>query len=239
MSTDCQVIVFLGPPGSGKGTQAARLSSALCIPAISTGDMLRRECNSGSPLGNAVKSILASGQLVGDDLMNQVVDSRLRHSDCQGGCILDGYPRTLSQARYLDRLLKALERPRPVVFDFEISSEEIVRRLSGRRVCVECGRTISVAGSRPAAHLVCERDGSRMMQREDDNPASIRQRLRIYQRYAGQLVRHYRHQNYHRVYASRPADEVCQELLSRLSTDWSAPVLRRAAAAPAQPILSV
>jgi adenylate kinase len=239
MSTECQVIVFLGPPGSGKGTQAARLSTALHIPAVSTGDMLRRECNSGSPLGNAVKSILASGQLVSDDLMNQVVDSRLRQYDCQRGCILDGYPRTLSQAQYLDRLLKTLERQRPVVFDFEISSEEIVRRLSCRRVCVECGRTISVVAGRTEAQLLCERDGSRLIQRDDDNPASIRQRLRLYQRYAGQLVRHYRSQNYHRVCATRPADEVCQELLSHLAGSWSAPVLRRAMAVRSQPILSV
>lgn len=239
MSTENQVIVFLGPPGSGKGTQAARLSSALHIPAISTGDMLRRECNSGSPLGNAVKSILASGQLVSDDLMNQVVENRFRQCDCARGCILDGYPRTLSQARYLDALLEGFNRPRPVVFDFEISSEEIVWRLSCRRVCVQCGRTVSIGADSADAQLVCERDGSRMIQREDDNAISIRRRLRLYQRNAGQLVRHYRNRNYHRVRASRSADEVCQDLLSRLAGNSSGPVLRRAAVVPSQPILSV
>jgi adenylate kinase len=239
MSTDCQVIVFLGPPGSGKGTQAARLSAALCIPAISTGDMLRRECNSGSPLGRAVKSILASGQLVSDDLMNQVVDSRLSQYDCQRGCILDGYPRTLSQAKYLDTLLAKLDKPRPVVFDFEISSREIVRRLSCRRVCVECGRIVSMGVNGRDSQEVCERDGSRLIQRDDDNPVSIRQRLRLHQRNAGQLIRYYRNRNYHRVAASRSADEVCDELLMRLAGTWSVPVLRRAAAVPSQPILSV
>jgi adenylate kinase len=239
MLTDCQVIVFLGPPGSGKGTQAARLSSELHIPAVSTGNMLRRECNSGSALGNAVKSILASGQLVGDDLMNQVVDQRLRQYDCEAGCILDGYPRTVAQARYLDGLLDTLGRPRPMVFDFEIAAEEIVRRLSCRRVCVECGRTIAIDADRADRLVVCERDGSRMLQRTDDNATSIRQRLRLYQRNAGPLVRHYRNGNYRRVCASRSADEVCQDLLSRLAGEWSAPVLRRAATASARPILSV
>lgn len=241
MSTECEVIVLLGPPGSGKGTQAARLSGALGIPAISTGDMLRRECKSGSALGDAVKSILAAGQLVGDDLMNQVVENRLRQFDCQSGCILDGYPRTLNQARYLDGLLKTLGRARPLVFDFDISSEEIVRRLSCRRVCMECGRTIAVANEGAEPQLVCDRDGSRMLRREDDDPRSIRLRLRVYARNAAQIVRHYRKLNYHRVRATRPADEVCEDLLKRLRlvADWTAPVLGRAAAAPSQPILSV
>ena len=238
MSTDCQVIVFLGPPGSGKGTQAARLSATLHIPAISTGDMLRRECNSGSALGNAVKAILAAGQLVGDDVMNQVMEKRLQQFDCERGCILDGYPRTLSQARFLDRLLKTLGRPRPLIFNFEISCDEIIRRLSARRVCLECGRTISVPTDAAAGQVVCERDGSRMVQREDDNPDSIRQRLELYGRNAAQLIRHYRSRNYHRVPASRPPDEVCAELMRRMASD-SAPQVVRRPAVQAQPILSV
>lgn len=229
MLTESQVIIFLGPPGSGKGTQAGRLSSALQIPAISTGDMLRRECNSGSALGNAVKNVLASGRLVSDDLINEVVNSRLRYSDCDAGCILDGYPRTLSQARYLDGLLSSLNKRRPVVFDFEISTDEIVRRLSCRRQCVQCGRTVSVSAGCNDGELLCDRDGSALIQRTDDNPASIRQRLRLYERNARQLVRYYRDQDYHRVMAARPADEVCDELLNLLAGSWSTPVLRRTA----------
>ena len=238
MLTESQAIVFLGPPGSGKGTQAARLSVALNIPAISTGDMLRRECHSGSPLGEAVKSILASGRLVSDDVMNQVVSNRLRHCDCQSGCILDGYPRTLSQARHLDSLLKNLNKQRPVVFDFQISSEEIVSRLSCRRQCVQCGQTVSVNGETDGTDLLCDRDGSPLIRRSDDNPASIRERLRLYQRNANQLLRYYRNQNYHRICATRSADQVCEELLNVLASSWSAPVLRRSATVLPQPVLS-
>src|SRR4051794_15764783 len=103
-----KVIILVGPPGSGKGTQAALISPGLGIPTISTGEMLRRECQTGSALGRSVHAILTSGQLVSDELMNQVISSRLREVDCQRGFILDGYPRTVSQARFLNRLLTAL-----------------------------------------------------------------------------------------------------------------------------------
>lgn len=129
---DRKVIILLGPPGCGKGTQAGRLSACLGIPAISTGEILRQECQSGSALGQAVAEILQSGQLVSDGLMNQVVASRLGQVDCAGGCILDGYPRTAAQARFLDRLLRRLRMPSPVVVDFFLPAEEIVNRLTIR-----------------------------------------------------------------------------------------------------------
>ncbi|HZQ50990.1 MAG TPA: nucleoside monophosphate kinase [Bryobacteraceae bacterium] len=129
---DRKVIILLGPPGCGKGTQAARLSACLAIPAISTGEILRQECQSGSALGKAVEKILQSGQLVSDGLMNQVVASRLGQLDCANGCILDGYPRTAAQARFLDRLLRRLGMPSPVVIEFFVPAEEIVKRLSIR-----------------------------------------------------------------------------------------------------------
>jgi len=109
-------IILIGPPGSGKGTQAGHLSPALGIPAISTGDMLRHECQSGSSLGRAVQAILASGRLVSDELMNEVIASRLKQVDCERGFILDGYPRTVAQARFLSRLLKNLNMPDPTIF---------------------------------------------------------------------------------------------------------------------------
>jgi adenylate kinase len=129
---DRKVIILLGPPGCGKGTQAARLSACLGVPAISTGEILRHECQSGSALGQAVAEILQSGQLVSDGLMNQVVASRLGQFDCANGCILDGYPRTAAQARFLDRLLRRLGMPSPVVVEFFLPAEEIVKRLSLR-----------------------------------------------------------------------------------------------------------
>jgi adenylate kinase len=230
-----QFVVFLGPPGSGKGTQAARLSSELGIPAISTGEMLRRECRSGSPLGRAVQSVLASGQLVGDDLMNQVVASRLREPDCRYGCILDGYPRTIAQARFLDRLLTGMRKRRPLIFEFEIPADEIVERLNRRRQCAECGRIFSVEPDRVGAELVCERDGSPLVQRSDDNPETVRERLRQHERNAAELLQYYRDQDYHRIGAARAADKICDELLNVLAANWSTPVLSRAARAAAVP----
>jgi adenylate kinase len=229
----CQFVIFLGPPGSGKGTQAARLSAELGIPAISTGEMLRRECRTGSRLGRAVHNILTTGQLVNDDVMNQVVASRLREQDCRSGCILDGYPRTLSQATFLDGLLAEMRKRRPVVFDFVISPEEIVARLGRRRQCAECGRIVSVAPDFDGAELVCERDGSLLVERADDNPDTVRERLRQYERNAADLVDYYRNQDYHRIAATRAPHEICDELLNTLAANWSTPVLSRAARAAA------
>jgi adenylate kinase len=211
-----RVVILLVPPGSGKGTQAARLSTALGIPAISTGEILRRECESGSSLGKAVHSTLASGQLVSDDLVNQVVANRLSREDCRGGCILDGYPRTVSQARFVQQLLRILKMPRPVVFDFEIESEDVIARLSRRRQCTECGRIITVAEDNGAAEQVCDRDGMKLAPRADDDPAIISQRLRLYSQNAGELAGYYSKRDFHRISAARTPEQVSNEVLGIL-----------------------
>jgi len=218
MHTRGRTIIFLGPPGSGKGTQAARLASELDIPAISTGEMLRREGQSKSSLGKPIQAVLASGQLVSDDLINQVIASRLRQSDCEAGCVLDGYPRTVAQARYLDNLLATLGMPAPVVFDFRISAHDVVFRLSRRRQCAECGRTFTVNGGSNKAELVCEYDGSKLIQRTDDHPATIRERLRVYEKNAAALIGYYRTRDYHDVRATRTPAEISEELLSVLGS---------------------
>jgi adenylate kinase len=212
------VVIFLGPPGSGKGTQSALLSSALEVPAISTGDMLRQECDSGSPLGQAVRDVLASGQLVSDELVNQVVNKRLRKPDCKRGCILDGYPRTISQARYLDQVLAKLEAPSPVVFDFTIEPEAILSRLSRRLQCPQCRRIFSSNASVNGHEPVCDRDGTKLMHRADDNPDTILERIRLYEQNAAELVRHYSRGDYHRINASRTPAEVSENLLQILNS---------------------
>lgn len=233
MHTRGKVMIFLGPPGSGKGTQAGRLSAVLGIPAISTGEMLRRECQSGSSLGEAVRNVLASGQLVSDDLVNQVVARRFGQSDCAHGCILDGYPRTVSQARFLDGLLRKLKMARPVVFDFEIECEEIVSRLGRRRQCGECGRVFSLDGNSHSGELVCDRDGAPLVQRADDNPEAIRERLRLYEQNAGALVRYYARKDYHRICATRSPEEISRELLGLLGRRAAAAAVGMRAPAPA------
>jgi adenylate kinase len=195
--------ILLGPPGSGKGTQAKRLSSALSIPAISTGEILRHECESGSAVGRKVERVLAAGQLVGDELMNEVVAKRLSQNDCEYGWILDGFPRTVTQARFLAGHADGA----PLVFDFFLSERELVARLSGRRECAQCGRIFAAS-----AVAACDLDGSSLVQRADDHPAAIRERLRIYRRNADELVRFYRQHNYHRISAARTPDVISREL---------------------------
>jgi adenylate kinase len=210
-----RVIILLGPPGSGKGTQAARLSVALGIPAISTGEILRRECESGSSLGKAVQSVLASGQLVSDDLVNQMVARRLGREDCARGCILDGCPRTVPQARFVQQLLRNLKMPRPIVFDFEIEPQDVIARLSRRRQCAQCGRIVTVEDG-STAEPVCDRDGSKLGQRADDNPATVRERLKLYNQNAGELVAFYGKRDIYRICAAPTPEQVSEDVLGIL-----------------------
>lgn len=205
MQDHAHVVILLGPPGAGKGTQSARLSAALGIPAISTGEILRSECQSGSELGREVETVLGRGELVDDRTMNELVSRRLRESDCVRGCILDGYPRTVPQARHLENLNFAGLR----IFDFIVSARDVVARLGGRRYCPACGQTFSKS-------QVCARDGSPLIQREDDKPAVIRERLRVYRRNMDKLVRFYRSKDYHPIHATRAPDMVFEELLRLL-----------------------
>jgi adenylate kinase len=232
-------IILVGPPGSGKGTQAAQLAPALGIPAISTGEILRRECQSGSALGRSVQAILASGQLVSDRLMNQVISSRLSEADCQQGFLLDGYPRTVAQARFLNGLLMGLGMPGPLVFQFNISNDDVVSRLRRRLQCAECGGIFSmntnVNSDSPDGEIVCDRDGSRLIHRADDNVISIRERLHAYEENATRLLRYYRTRGYHRVCANRVPEEITNELLSIVRAHYcSVPVPRTRAKAVSQ-----
>lgn len=223
-----KVIVFLGPPGSGKGTQAARLSSVLQIPAISTGEILRCECESGSELGRAVRAMLSSGQLVSDELMNAVVAKRTCEADCAEGFILDGYPRTASQAQFLDELLSGRAMPKPTVIHFVVSARSVTSRLERRRQCARCGRIVSVQDPRKG-DFSCELDGAPLIRRADDHARAIRERLRLYDRNAKELIRYYQAQSYHRVQANGSPEAVGTEILQVLNVNRSAMLPPRAA----------
>ncbi|MBV9779813.1 MAG: nucleoside monophosphate kinase [Acidobacteriaceae bacterium] len=237
-----KAIILVGPPGSGKGTQAARVSPVLGIPTVSTGEMLRRECQSGSALGHAVKAILASGQLVSDDLMNQVVASRLRESDCRNGFILDGYPRTVAQARFLENLLVELNVPGRVVFHFDISNKDVVSRLTRRLQCAKCGRIFSMSATAGDREMLCDRDGSTLVHRPDDDANCIPERLRLYEKNANPLLRFYRQRGCHRIRANRSPEEVAREILAVVSSESTTPRVvfsRPRAKAAGQPSYSV
>ena len=225
MHSTAIVVILLGPPGSGKGTQGALLASKAGIPQISTGEMLRQECRSGTKLGAAIQDLLSAGQLVSDDLVNRVVAKRLRRSDCRKGCILDGYPRTVSQARFLDNLLSQFETGAPVAIDFQVDCEEVISRLSRRYYCAVCGHTFSIEPGLSAPKMACDRDGSPLLRRPDDNPAAIRERMRLHQENAAGVVSYYRDKLYCPIYATRPVAEISAELMEILS-GLQAPLLR-------------
>lgn len=218
-----KAIIFLGPPGAGKGTQASRLSAALEIPAISTGEILRRECQSGTELGRELDGVLRSGQLVSDGLMERVMESRLAKGDCKAGCILDGFPRTADQAIFLDGLLSRLRMPNPLIFDFEVSATELIERLKQRRQCPTCGRIYTADGSIGGTQLLCRNDRSLLVPRADDQPAAIRERLRTHERNAAELVRYYRTRDYHAIAAAQSPDQVTAQLFDVLGLSFLTP----------------
>src|SRR4051812_8975763 len=170
-------VVLLGLPGSGKGTQASRLADVLGIPAISTGEILRRECASGSDLGKSVRALIASGHLVGDELINAMVIKRLVAEDCSSGFLLDGYPRTVSQARFLEQWLASRGLLELLVVYLDISPDEVVTRLSRRLSCPTCGRSFSSADS----VTLCDRDDTPLVHRVDDASEALEERFREYE----------------------------------------------------------
>jgi adenylate kinase len=180
-------LIMLGAPGAGKGTQADRFGSANGIPKISTGDMLRDAVKEGTELGLKAKAIMSRGELVSDDVIIGVVRERLARPDVKSGFILDGFPRTVAQAEALDRLMSG--RDPLIVVDIAVPEAELVRRLSTRLVCEDCGTNADAGSAEPATS--CSRCGGRLKQRADDNEAVVRERLRVYRRDTQPLVDYY------------------------------------------------
>jgi adenylate kinase len=186
------ILILLGPPGAGKGTQAKLLVQAYGIPHISTGDMFRDHIARNTELGQQVKAITASGQLVPDEVTNALVKDRLSRPDVASGFILDGYPRTVPQAEYLDGLLRSLGRKLERVVSYEVPEEMVVERISGRRSCPKCGAVYHVSQNPPAKAGLCDRDATSLVQRPDDMPENVRVRLAEYGSKTEPLKRFYR-----------------------------------------------
>lgn len=174
------ILILLGPPGAGKGTQAKLLSAEYRIPHISTGDMFREHTAAGTELGLKVKALMEGGGLVTDDITNAMVKDRLGRADVAGGFILDGYPRTVPQAAYLDGLLEASGRGIDRVISYEVAEETLIERISGRRSCPKCGAVYHVTQNPPKAMGYCDRDHEGLVQREDDKPENVKRRMAEY-----------------------------------------------------------
>ncbi|MBI4358447.1 MAG: adenylate kinase [Candidatus Omnitrophica bacterium] len=184
-------IVLLGPPGAGKGTHAKILSDRYRIPHISTGDILRSQIQQETSLGKHAKSFIDNGKLVPDELVVEMMKTRLQDPDVRHGFILDGFPRTVEQARALDEILSIKKMPLSLVLEFDTSEDVIVDRLSGRWSCSNCGANYHVRNIPPAKEGICDRCGQPLVQRKDDEPETVRERLRVYRDQTAPLIEFY------------------------------------------------
>ena len=186
------MIVFLGPPGAGKGTQAATVSKAKNIPHISSGNLLRESVEGGTETGKKAQSFIEKGLLVPDEIVVAIIKDRIVKSDCKGGFVLDGFPRTLVQAKVLDGELKKIGSKIDVVFYFALSKDSVVLRLSGRLICSSCGANYHVSLVPPQKADVCDKCGSKLYQRSDDKRETVLERLRVYQEQTEGLIDYYK-----------------------------------------------
>jgi adenylate kinase len=184
-------LILFGPPGAGKGTQAERLRKDFELPYIATGDMLRANVKEQTELGKQAKAYMDAGDLVPDELILAMAADRLDADDAQDGFILDGFPRTLEQAQALEKQLSDMGRRVTAALLIDVPDEEVIRRLSGRRMCVKAGHSYHVEFDPPKHDGVCDQDGSRLVQRDDDKPEVIENRLRVYHEKTKPLVDYY------------------------------------------------
>lgn len=211
------VVVLLGPPGSGKGTQAKRLVKTLGTPHVSSGDLFRHHLSNETALGKLAQSYMEKGELVPDDVTVDMVMERISRPDCEEGVILDGFPRTLTQAEALKKAMDSRGQEVTVVPLIRVSDEEVVRRLTARRVCEECGAVYNLVFSPPEEEGVCDVCGGDLYQREDDNPETVQHRLYTYYKETSPLIGYYFAQDkLVEIDGERAVEEVSEGLLEAI-----------------------
>ncbi len=212
-------LILFGPPGAGKGTQAERLQADFQLPYTATGDILRENVRDGTELGRKAEQYMNAGDLVPDDLIIAMVTERLDEEDARDGFILDGFPRTIQQAEALGRQLSELGRRITAVLLLDVPDDEVVRRLSGRRVCVKAGHNYHVEFDPPKRDDVCDQDGSRLIQREDDKPEVIERRLDTYRQKTKPVIGYYEDQGLlKRIDGTRDPTEVNDHVRAVIAT---------------------
>ncbi len=211
-----RILLLLGPPGCGKGTQAERLARHYAIPAISTGEMIRAEIKAGSELGKIAAGVTITGGLLSDDLVNEIVKSRLSKDDCKGGFMLDGYPRTVDQAKYLGGLMAELQMPQPTVVHIDVPLDLLIARTCNRRYCPQCGAIYNLASHPPKQAGVCDTCTIELQQRADDCEETVKNRLAAYERSTAPLIGHYQGANYLRIDGTGSPDGVFTAILEML-----------------------
>ncbi|TDX49268.1 adenylate kinase [Orenia marismortui] len=212
-------LILLGPPGAGKGTQAVRIEETYQIPHISTGDIFRKAIKDKTELGKKAKEYIDQGQLVPDTVTNGIVRERLSDEDCKEGFILDGFPRTVNQADALSSILEELNLSLNAVINIRVSDEEVINRLSGRRICKSCGASFHIKFNPPAKSGECDECGGDLYQREDDNPETIKERLNVYSKKTSPLIDYYEERKLLKtINGEQGLDEVFEEIDRFLDT---------------------
>jgi adenylate kinase len=214
------VLLLFGPPGCGKGTQSRLITNWLHIPAISTGEMLRAELRAETALGEAAKAIMASGGLVSDDLVNEMLVRRLSRDDCAGGFLLDGYPRTVEQAEFLDTVLEARGLS-ATVFHLDVPNDALVGRMASRRQCPQCSRVYNLLNQPPRQDGQCDEDGTTLITRKDDQEHIVRARLEMYQAVTRPVLAHYEHKTYHQIRGDRSPSYIFEAITGILEQSFS------------------
>lgn len=206
-----EVYIILGPPGSGKGTQAKKLAQSLGLIYFGTGDLMRKEAEKGTPLGLEFKKIIEQGKLVSDNLVEQFVSQKLEELDMSRGAVFDGYPRTIAQAQYLDQLLGKKGINNPIVFNLVVKPESLIERMQKRRICLKCGRIFQDAASE--GQTKCDTCGGGLVLRDDNKPEVLGKRIGVYQEQTALLVEYYQSKgNLVEIDGEPPINEVWREI---------------------------